>query len=335
MSTSREFRSLLTIAWLILTMTTTALAADPGLAYSVGTAPGTDDKKGSFLFFNIYTSSIANPVRQNTRINLTNTSDTSSVFVHLFFIDGATCAPTDRFICLTQNQTTTFLASEQDPGITGHLIANAVDLDGLPLQFNHLIGDALVKFESGHFAALGAEAYAKVDDTNIVSADGSLVLITFSPLPQPGRYEPASRVVALDNIPSRADGNDTLLILNRFGGGSLVFGGASLFNLFGLLYNDAEEPFSFTFAGGCQLRSSLTNNLPRTSPRFEVVIPSGQTGWMKIFSPLGDLAITGSVINFNANAAVGAGTFNGGHNLHKMRLTFLVQYILPVLPPSC
>jgi hypothetical protein len=59
-------------------------------------------------------------------------------------------------ICLTANQTTTFLASEQDPGTTGYHLAIAVDgVNGCPINFNFLIGDEYIKLESGHFANLG------------------------------------------------------------------------------------------------------------------------------------------------------------------------------------
>ena len=54
--------------------------------------------------------------------------------------------------------------------------------------------------------------------------------------------------MALDSLGSRADGNDTLLILNRVGG-NLGIGAATLGSLFGILYDDSETAFSFTFSG--------------------------------------------------------------------------------------
>jgi hypothetical protein len=151
-------------------------------------------------------------------------------------------------------------------------------------------------------------------------------------------YAPLPRTVALDNIPARADGNDTLLVLDRIGG-DLLTTAATLTNLFGILYNDSEIGISFGFGGGsspglCQFRSSLTNNFPRVTPRFEQFIPAGRSGWLKIFSTL-DQAIIGSSLNFNANAGASAGAFNGAHNLHKLTLTTSASYIVPVLPVSC
>lgn len=334
MMTSRNILRSLATVWFTLIMATAAFSADPGAAFPVIDQSASDQKKGSLLFFNIYTSSVSAPGAQNTRISLTNTSDTSAAFVHLFFVDGANCQPSDRFICLTVSQTVTLIALEQDPGITGYLVAHSVNFDGLPRLFNHLIGDSYVKFATGHASALNAEAYAKLDDSNTISPDGTTAILSFIGLPiLTGAYDAVSRVVAVDNIPSRADGNDTIVILNRVGG-NLATGASTLGSLFGILYNDAEEPHSFTVSGGCQLRSSLSNNFPRTSPRFEVAIPAGQTGWMKIFST-SEIGIVGSVINFNPNTAVSAGAFNGGHNLHKLRLLFLATYSVPIFPPAC
>jgi len=41
--------------------------------------------------------------------------------VHLFFVDGATCSIADSLVCLTPNQTASFLASDIDPGTTGYI----------------------------------------------------------------------------------------------------------------------------------------------------------------------------------------------------------------------
>ena len=142
------------------------------------------------------------------------------------------------------------------------------------------------------------------------------------------------RVLALDNIQARADGNDTLLILNRFGG-NLLTGAGILTNLFGIVYNDAEIGSSFGFSPNtCQFRSTLSSNFPRTVPRLETIIPAGGTGWMKLYST-NDIGLFGAAINFNANAGVSAGAFSQGHNLHKLRLTTSMVLTIPIFPPSC
>jgi hypothetical protein len=324
----------LTIALLgLLLMAGAALAADPGLPVP-DASEASDQKAGSVLYYNSYTSSATAPNTQNARLNITNTSASQSATVHLFFVDGGTGGVADSFICLTANQTATIIASDVDPGVSGYMIAVAVDPEsGLPTKFNFLIGDEFVKFSTGHSANLGAVAFSKINDENVTSGDGSIAILFFDALPLPGSYSRAPRVVAVDNIASRGDGNDTLLILNRVGG-NLATGAAGLGSLFGLVYDDAESVFSFSITGGAQLRASLSNSFPRTTPRLDQIIPAGRSGWMKIFSQA-DIGIVGAAITANPNAGTSAGAFNSGHNLHHLRLSGGATLILPVFPPAC
>src|SRR4030095_14419835 len=134
----------------------------------------------------------------------------------------------DAYVCLTVGQTTSFLVSDLDPNVTGYIIAVAVDSQGCPVNFNYLIGDEYVKFASGHAANLGAEAITAlagglpVCDQNSSAATMSLYGISYSAVP---------RVLSLDNVPSRSDGNDTLLVVNRIGG-NLATGASTLGTLF-------------------------------------------------------------------------------------------------------
>jgi hypothetical protein len=82
------------------------------------------------------------------------------------------------------------------------------------------------------------------------------------------------------------------------------------------------------------LASSLSNTFPRTTPRFESVIPAGRSGWLKIWSQ-SDIGILGAMINANANAGAQANAFAGGHNLHKLTLSTTNSYTIPIFPPSC
>jgi hypothetical protein len=291
------------------------------------TSPVSDQKAGSILIYNIYTSS-TDPTKQNTRINLTNTNPTRDIQVHLYFVAEG-CAVADSYVCLTPNQTTSFVTSDFDPGTTGYIVAVATDQLGCPINFNYLIGDEYVKFSTGHAANLGAQAISAIAggltacDQNSVIATLNFDGVSYSTLP---------RTLAVSNIGSKADGNDTILIVNRIGG-NLGIGAASLGTLFGIFYDDAENAVSFSVTGGCQLRGSVSNNFPRTTPRFEQLVPAGRTGWLKLYRQEADLAMTGSVINFNPNSTSSAGAFNQGHNLHALTLSSGGSYIIPVFPP--
>jgi hypothetical protein len=313
-----------------LVVSSAILAADPGLPYPAA-AEVSDQKAGSVLFFNTYTSSASAPAQENTRFNLTNTSATDAAFVHLFFVEGTSCSVSDTFICFTVNQTASFTAADADPGTRGYMVAIAVDpIEGAPANFNFLIGDEYVKYASGHAANLAAEAIAKLTDVNFVVEGGTVASLRFTGVAENSSYNRLPRVLADDSIPSRLDGNDTKLIVNRVSG-DLRTGAASLGTLFAVIYDDAENTFSTTFSGNCHLEFSIgQNNLPRVVGGWNALIPSGHTGWMKFWST-NEIAILGAAINFNASTA----GFNGGHNLHKLTLTQSGAYVVPVFPPSC
>jgi hypothetical protein len=367
---NRLFTKLLCALSLLMALSSGALAADPGSpAPQQSPSPRVNDQmRGFMLIYNIYTSSASNPAAQNTRISLTNTNDQFPVSVHLFFVEGSTCGISDRYICLSPNQTATFLASEQDPGTTGYLLAVATDSRGFLIPFDFLIGDAYVKFDTGFFGNLGAEAVpsANVSGTDQDSAD-SVFFLAVGFLP---------RVLAVDYIGSRSDGNETLLVANTVGGNYLA-GANTIGTLFGVLFNDQEEPHSWGRAGnGCQLLTQLNDSFPRTTPRFGIVIPSGQSGWMKFWSTttinntsqgIGTAAdgrpLLGAVFQRNATAGATSAAFQGARNLHKLTTlnsTFVTEdvlaanankgqfgsrlaqaqgeatiFIFPIFPPNC
>jgi hypothetical protein len=318
----------------LVMMAAAALAADPGLAFPA-TSEHSDQKAGSVLVYNLYTSGATSGNAQNTRINITNTSSVTSQLVHLFFV-ADTCQIADSYICLTPNQTASFLSSDVDPGVTGYIVAVSVDVNGCPRGANSLIGDEYVKLSTGHAANLGAVAFAALySGTSAVCATE---VTTTALLPLDGNtttgwsYNLVPRVLAASNVPSRADGNDTLVVLNRIGG-NLATGASTLASVFGLLYDDSESVFSFSVVGGCQLRGSLSNTFPRTTPRFETVIPAGRSGWFKVWGG-SDIGILGAIINTNPNSAANAGAFSGGRNLHALTLSSS-SLTIPVFPPSC
>lgn len=331
MAMSHPLRRSLYILCLLLVSVSGVMAADPGLGFPFDSAVN-DQKAGSILVYNLYASNPAAPTTTNARINMTNTAD-FGVTVHLFLIDGSTCLVVDRYICLSENQTMSFLMSEQDPGVTGYMIAVATDFEGIPIRHNFLIGDVFVKFVTGHFANLAAEAIsALISPPAIISADGTVAFLVFNDV----FYNRLPSVLAASNIPARADGNDTIIVINHILG-DLRIRALGIGPVFGILYDDAEQPHSFNGAAGCQGLARLDNVFPRTTPRFEVVIPAGQTGWLKIWGTIPGTPILGAMINFNPNAAASAGRYNSGHNLHKLKLEnrAVPVILIPVFPSVC
>ena len=325
----------------------TVPAAGPGQSYPPK-SEASDDKAGSLLIYNLYSSNAAFPEADNTRINLTNTNPYTGVVVHLFFVDGSTCSVADTFVCLLPSQTVTFTTAEVDPGTSGYIVAVAVDgpkgfaggtNTGRPVSFNYLIGDEFIKFSAVLYQAnLRAVAFAVVDnygrpvdpkyDPNSPTAE-----LIFDGAP--GNYNRAPQSLAVSNFPSPASGfvgeYFTHLVINRVGG-DLTSSAARIGSIFGLLYDDLERALSFTFTSAqCQFRSTITASFPRTTPRPHLFIPDGHSGWMKLFSQNPEVALVGSVI-----IGTNDRTFpSGGRNMHHLTLAKSAVYTIPVFPPNC
>jgi hypothetical protein len=311
-------------------LTVNCPAAGPGVPAGANNAVS-DQKPGSVLFYNLVSSSATNAATQNSRISLTNTNTTRTAYVHLFFVDGSNCAVADSFICLTPNQTATVLHSDIDPGVTGYLVAVATDATGCPINFNYLIGDEYVKLSSGHAANLAAESIAaRAGGATFCAPTASDAVLRFDDV----SYDAVPRVLALDNFASPADGNQTLVVVNRVGG-FLSTGAFTTGTLFGILYDDQEQALSFSLAGACQVRANLNGSGIRTVPRVEQFVPAGRTGWLRLYNNISDVGLLGAALNFNANAGTQPAAFNQGHNLHKLRLSQAAVYTIPIFPPSC
>jgi uncharacterized repeat protein (TIGR01451 family) len=290
-----------------------------------------DANGGSVLLFPLYSSDAANSRNENTRFTLTNTNINTKVVVHLFLVDGASCATSDAYVCLTQNQTATFLASDLDPGTTGYVVAVATNDQGCPISFNHLIGQADVRLASGHSGSYLAEQFRALYSGTLPGCDGNTA---FASIGLDGHnYEAPASQLAVPVLGSLADGNNPLLVLVRTGG-NLGIGAFPLGSIFGVLYNDRENAFSFSFSSsGCQFRQALTADFPRTAPRMNVVIPAGQTGWMRL-GPMSGYGVAGLLLNTNTNANNLGSIFNSGVNLPKIRCG-TDSYTIPIFPPSC
>jgi hypothetical protein len=285
----------------------------------------------SVLVYNLYSSSPTAPWQEDTRLVLTNTSETEAVSVHLFFVSNS-CQVADQFATLSANQTLSVLASDADPGIRGYVIAVAVNTQtGCPIKFNYLIGEAAIKLNTGHQALLAAEGIAALSENPAdCSETANLAELKFDG----ARYGLLPRVLAIDHCRSRFDGNQATLIVNRIGG-DLRKEAAQTGVLVGLFFDDAEGAYSFSLGGNCQ---AVWLNFPSVpfpqQPFFDRVLQSGRGCWAKLYSGARDLALMGTFLNFNLNARTDSRLFTGGHNLHHLTSTTAATLTIPVTPPN-
>lgn len=331
MKNSRKSLHTLLALFALIMMASFALAADPGELYPA-TSEASAQKAGSFLFYP-YGTSRADRL-EDTNFNLTNTHSTEGVDVRVYFVTDDGPFPAG-FFYLKPWQTVSFLASDFVPGKKGYVIAYAVDqATGCPKSFNWLIGDEFFNRMDGYKANLGAMAFSALYQGLLPSWNPGSFSATIAFTGVSGGYNAVPAVLALDSIGSPASGNDTLLILNRFGGNFVVdtpnFGAQALGNLFGLLFDDDSRILSFALRGDShQLVGTLSNNFPRTNPPLEDFVPAGRTGWMKVLNQVGAIGILGVAIRKNPYV----GAFNGGHYLHHQTLNRTASYIVPVSPP--
>lgn len=315
------------IGVVLLSLSTCLWAADPGTELP-GTSDFSDQKTGSVLVFPFYTST-ATPSAQNTYVTVVNHSNDSGVNLRFTFVgnDGS-FAPTNPLF-LSASQNVTFLTSDIDPGFTGFIVAVAVNGSGFPINFNFLSGQANIKLASGHAASLKAEAIAAI---SLPAFSGATATLNFDG----SAYNRMPRALAMDNIKSAADGNNTLLILTRVTGNYATGIFDKIGSVSGTLYDDATTTAPFTFDGsmqffGDQLVQTLSNSFPLTTPNFTSLIPASRSGWLYMAADA-DIGLFGAVLNLNPNAGSQVGAFNGGHNLRALRLSTSNSIIIPVVP---
>ncbi len=317
----------LLIGAVLLSLSTCLWAADPG-AELPGTSDFSDQKTGSVLVFPFYTST-ATPSAQNTQITVVNHSNDSGVNLRLTFVgnDGSFAPANPLFLSASQN--ITFLTSDIDPGFTGFIVVVAVNTSGFPINFNFLSGQANIKLASGHAASLKAEAIAAI---SLPAFSGATATLNFDG----SAYNRMPRALAMDNIKSAADGNNTLLILTRVTGNYATGPIDKIGTVSGTLYDDATTAAPFTFDGsmqlfGDQLVQTLSNSFPVTTPSFTSLIPTGRSGWLYLAANA-DIGLFGAVLNLNPNAGSQFMAFNGGHNLRALRLSTSNSIVIPVVP---
>ena len=303
-----------------------------GQSALIGTS-ASDTKAGSLLFYNIYTSDPSGASAQDTALTLTNTGP-KTIFAHMFMIDGKSCSTADFYACLSPAQTSWWLASELDPGITGYALAVAVNDDGAPISFNYLIGGSRVKFKSGHMSVLNAISYAAMYPHDTI-LPGFVAGAETAELKLDGiQYNQAATAVSVDNLASPADKNSTLLILNPVGGD---LSSSETVNTIGALtgqvYDENERGYSFQAnENTCQVRKEINDNFIRIPFRFSKVIKSSTSGTIRLKESQGK-ALSGAVINFNPDVLTAANAYSQGHNLHNLTISNQAKYIIPIFRP--
>jgi hypothetical protein len=286
-----------------------------------------DQKPGSVLFFNRYTSNASNPARENSTINITNTSPTTQAFVRLFLVSGTTCQTTEIQLCLAAQETVSLLMSDFDPGVKGYAMAVATNVQGQPIQFNWLTGNVVVKqtaSNSGgpYSSLLGALALAKRKDGVIPNVNGLAEMI-FDDV----NYDRLPGQIAFDSVPSQIGAANLTVVSvyrpltdfssvpsasvqitgwSKNNNGDVV---ASAGNQNAVCYNDVNMS---TF----RLQPTVINQF----------IPTGSTAWFAA-SAVDLLPLMGSQFN--------TGEFNGGNNARP--LTFSAEYKIriPVAAVTC
>lgn len=280
MQTSRKLTHLLLI---IVALLGTLISSAAQTSFP---SPGVSDQQaGWMLVYPYYTSKSSNQ-REDTFITITNASSTTTVAVHVYFMDGRSCAQADMFLCLTPNASQAFKASELDPDNTGYMIAYVVSQTGpqagCPATTSTvLIGNAFVNLPADGIQGMyGAEAFGATGASCTI-VDPNTAQLTFN---APNRL--AVEIQSPLTIP-----NQRIVLAGLAGDLNGTLSGAGQIGT-GQIINGNETP-SGSFAGwipdGCQSFGVVTNSTPRPPGGVGRIIPAGQVG----------------LIKFNVRAAVG------------------------------
>jgi hypothetical protein len=261
-----------------------------------------DIKPGSVVFFPKYTSNPSSPQLGDTQINITNTSQNRAVTLHLYAVDGSSCAVADSFISLTANQTASFLMSDFDPGVTGYLMGVATD--GGPTKSNFLIGTEYIRETDGRSGFLQAYTVAKISDEPAPDDGNGSAQLIFNGI----EYERLPSSIGLASFNSQVTDNTQINILSPSTNyiSSEAPNSASLFTL---VYDDAERSLSTNVRVICYTTFNLSSL--RVSGGLNNVVSAGRTGWIRFSNsarPIMGAALTRGPV------------FTGGHNLHILAL---------------
>lgn len=245
----------------------------------------------------------------------------SATFVNLFFINGRDGSITSRSYCLPPAGKSNISAYELNPGARGYIIAIAVDGSGTPINFNYLDGSADIRLASGHADTIDAVKIEALSSNPAVG--GAIASLNFDDV----NYSKIPSRVAVDPVFSPADGDRTLIAINRIGG-SLVSGATPIGGVGQIFNNTTQQNRSFSFSGLGQAILITTINTPRVVGGFGTFIPSGATARFEF----GGAGISGAFIHLNSVKKGKQSNYGDNVNVVTVALATLE---IPVIAPTC
>ncbi|MCI0337175.1 MAG: HYR domain-containing protein [Acidobacteria bacterium] len=250
----------------------------PGIQQVGSNAPRSaagSTKAGSVLFFHKFISDTGRPNQVNTLLTLTNTNPRDTVSVRVFFVSD--CVVADRFVTLVANQSHTLLASREVPGKTGYAIAMAVNSQGLPTQFNWLIGSANLRDEWAHEASHNAFAIAKRSAGPLVlNASGRAAEMLFNG----ADYDRLPKLAAVDHLQNQDPVYQPALVTDV-----AVFSPLpdlsgltpNAFKLIATAYDSNGQAFPQETRVSCGINASVGQIF--SAPPFNSIIVPDRPGW--------------------------------------------------------
>ncbi len=282
-----------------------------------------DQKPGSVLVYPYYTSKAQ--TKSDTRITLSNLG-AWNIGVHVFFIAGGSCQQADQFICLTKGASISFRTLDQDPEMTGYILAVAVDAMGRPISYNALIGNAFVN-DGGYVGNYGAEAFAAYRGAGQpaveLSNDGTLAFLTFDGI----YYDRGADQFAVE-IQSPNDAAGQRIIHASLDGNVATASIASVSQAgTGLLWRGDEKQGSFVrfISGSCLSDNAITATSPRVPSTLGVFLPKGSIGTLTYATNVGSVGLL---------LTPKSAAWSGIRTLHKTR-TKNSTLTVPVFMPVC
>ena len=248
------------------------------------TTPGT---LGSVLAYPLFSSSCSVgttvPVcSSNTTITLTNTNAQQAARVRLFFVEGLTGIAASTIRTINANQTLTMQASEVSPSKTGYVLAVAINSNNCPIVFNFLRGTQVVNGAGGYSGSVSAIPVSGIAAPTSCGASTTSTTLSFDGAMY-GRFP--SQITA-DGVTTSSQSGATLLVANAVGGNLVGSNRASsISSVNGTVIDSELNSYPYTDnRSSSQIAVELNSRYPLTSPRFDQIVPAGQTGKITMFA---------------------------------------------------